>query len=412
MEPALLYRPLPLILTACLMGAAPIAEPAQDNASSLPRAESGWCASPPEKVRRMIYDAQGKLRPVIPVRALTQLSACGERGPGSPSASARTAIQNAKYKEMRIQPAQVPKKYRSKEMSAECAVSKEVCVFDAYLDPKVELLFYEKAKKGGLPFAWLFGHAGDAGHYEVSQRAMLEAQRQLGITWAASLVDLIANAAGDPDFYDWATPAAHAQTFSSDETGKVGESQDVARKNFQEWMASYARKAIASCKANEASDAAYYFGYMLHAVQDLAFHEGITNAEHSFLDYNDEAPVDSSNGAAYHTKMKLATLGSTRVIVGFSNYVKTSVPSCWSAWTHGTVSAPSLLRKFKLHGNRVPDLDYGDIRTFRNLGGKVERGMSSRDDARFFARPLWLNGLQEGKLIEIADLIVSSNFSQ
>lgn len=378
---------------------------------TVPAAIKAWCFTPSHELLAMIYDAGGRLRPVIPIRAVAELSACTARSPGFEAHTAVAAIKEAEYKPKRVPGADIREEDTVNGMFDECAVSSEVCEVDVYMPADGKLKEYRKAKTGGLSLAFMLGHAGDAGHYEATRAAMVSAQGKLEVMWPPALLDLVSDASGDADFYDWGTPAAHAQARNNEDNGEIIEQSDEAKKNFNAWVAGYAKLAMDKCKAGQASDAAYYIGYMLHAVQDLAFHEGITNAEHSYLDNVEEEAVDSNDGKLYEQKMYVAVAGSTRVIIGFANAVRISAPACWTAMTNGPVEAPSFFRKVQLL-NKGPDFSLWEAVKFSQLGYKVRDGMKIKGQQAFILQSKWLNGVQEAKMIEAIDAMVATNFPE
>jgi hypothetical protein len=118
---------------------------------------------------------------------------------------------------------------------------------------------------------------GKTGHYDVTR----EAAEQFGFSPAATAI--LADAAQDPDFYEFTRPAAHAQT--PDEVDRLPEADrsaaiDAAVAAYHAWI----RDCFARAKATAAEDprlALYWVGYVLHAIEDLAPHAGRTNGEHA-----------------------------------------------------------------------------------------------------------------------------------
>ncbi|HEV8322620.1 MAG TPA: alpha/beta fold hydrolase [Myxococcota bacterium] len=130
-----------------------------------------------------------------------------------------------------------------------------------------------------LPAGGVFGLWRTTGHYEVTQ----ETAERFGFTSPA--VRILRDAAQDADFYEWGTPAAHAQT--PDAAGRLprGEARDAAvaaaQAAFQKWVKDRLALAAARLRAGDVRGALYFLGYLLHAVEDLAPHAGRTNEEHA-----------------------------------------------------------------------------------------------------------------------------------
>jgi hypothetical protein len=88
------------------------------------------------------------------------------------------------------------------------------------------------------------------------------------------------------DAYEWGRPAAHAQA-------NENEDYPAARKE----ILGFAKKRVdairaACCEAGGANleGASYNLGYLMHLVQDLATHHGMTNTYHSWLIHNGDNP--------------------------------------------------------------------------------------------------------------------------
>jgi hypothetical protein len=95
---------------------------------------------------------------------------------------------------------------------------------------------------------------------------------------------LLAQAATEPDVYDWETAAAHAQT-PNDSNGKPALSPSQAVEQCVSYLADKAKQFRAQLGAGNVGNAIYILGYTLHTIQDFSAHQGITNAEHSYLSF-------------------------------------------------------------------------------------------------------------------------------
>jgi hypothetical protein len=124
---------------------------------------------------------------------------------------------------------------------------------------------------------WLSRLTGDwePGHLEITAEAM----KSRGFSDPA--IEIAADGAQDPDFYAWSVPASHAQT-GNDLDGRTNETKDQAIKNYVTLIKSLSEKL---CRVSDESPrrGLYLLGYMLHSIQDLSTHKGITNAQHSYL---------------------------------------------------------------------------------------------------------------------------------
>jgi hypothetical protein len=125
---------------------------------------------------------------------------------------------------------------------------------------------------------WLSALAGDhsPGHWELTRDALKE------IGFSADAVSVAADAAQDPDFYEWNNPAAHAQTACDPDTGATTQVNDVAIAAFRAWFETRKGQFV---QAGKDSHALFFLGYLLHGIQDLASHQGVTNAQHAYDSY-------------------------------------------------------------------------------------------------------------------------------
>lgn len=138
--------------------------------------------------------------------------------------------------------------------------------------PKVNM------KKTRLPSGgWLSRMTGDwePGHLEITSEVLK------GFGFHENAIDIIGDASQDPDFYDWLTPCAHAQT-ENDEMGRTIESREEAERNYIHWIKGLTERILKVTHQDNRSGL-FLFGYVLHGIQDLATHKGITNAQHAYL---------------------------------------------------------------------------------------------------------------------------------
>jgi hypothetical protein len=138
-----------------------------------------------------------------------------------------------------------------------------------------------------------------AGHSNVTREALKNLDAA-GYHLSSDAIGVLTDAAQDPDFFAWLKMEAHAQT-SSDALGKP-KNADQAQDAFATFVSTNLNKATSACKdavngkPAELRKALYWAGYSVHAIQDLAPHQGRTNPEHSFNakqgqnpDLNDDA---------------------------------------------------------------------------------------------------------------------------
>lgn len=131
-----------------------------------------------------------------------------------------------------------------------------------------------------LPSGGIYPPYGHIGHWEVTGKVIEE------MGFSAPACEILCDAAQDPDFYDFGTAAAHAQT--PDAADCCGTDADrrtrlisKAVDSYVEWVAVRFRRGASSLAAGDVRLSLYWLGYALHGVEDLAVHQGITNGEHA-----------------------------------------------------------------------------------------------------------------------------------
>lgn len=131
-----------------------------------------------------------------------------------------------------------------------------------------------------LPAGGIYPPYGHIGHWEVTGKVAEE----MGFSSPAN--NVLCDAAQDPDFYDFSTVAAHAQT--PDEADLCGPDSvkrtsiiNKATDDYVAWMDAQFQRCTSSLEKENERLALYWLGYALHGVEDLAAHKGITNGEHA-----------------------------------------------------------------------------------------------------------------------------------
>lgn len=161
-----------------------------------------------------------------------------------------------------------------------------------------DALYKSKLPSGGWINLWL-----NIGHYEVTQ----DAAEKFGFSSAA--IDILRDAAQDPDFYEFTLASAHAQSPDKIAFMAPGPVRDEAIQKgieeFKQWVIDFFHK-IQKCMAqNNTRAALYWLGYVLHGIQDLGPHGGMPNPEHAALDLTDQSPDDDAGSiqlSRYYTQ--------------------------------------------------------------------------------------------------------------
>jgi|GEM_PF-383410 len=176
-----------------------------------------------------------------------------------------------------------------------------------------DILNKTRLPSGGWINLWL-----NIGHYEVTQ----EAAERFGFSSAA--VDILRDAAQDPDFYEFTISSAHAQSPDVVAFMPPGPERDAA---IQEGIDSYKRWALNifgnACQAilqNKIREALYWLGYVLHGIQDLGPHGGIPNPEHAALDSQKMSPDEDSASIQLSRYYTQEFLRHIREVIGVSNF--------------------------------------------------------------------------------------------
>jgi predicted transglutaminase-like cysteine proteinase len=133
-------------------------------------------------------------------------------------------------------------------------------------------------KKTRLPSGgWLSRITGDwePGHLEITEVLLRKYE------FSKNAINVVGDASQDPDFYDWNTSCAHAQTENNSD-GKTIESIEVATGKYIKWIKGLNDKLIEET-AKDVRSGLFILGYILHGIQDLSTHKGLTNAQHSYV---------------------------------------------------------------------------------------------------------------------------------
>ncbi len=167
-----------------------------------------------------------------------------------------------------------------------------------------------------LPSGGIYPPWGHIGHWEVTGKVLEE----MGFSAPGS--DILCDAAQDPDFYEFGTIAAHAQTpDDADLCGNDGAKRTAiinkAVEDYLKWLSAHIRRSATAVEEGNTRLALYWLGYALHGVEDLAVHKGITNGEHaSTADNPDFQAADVALSYVYARRV----LDAFRNAVGQDNF--------------------------------------------------------------------------------------------
>jgi hypothetical protein len=154
-----------------------------------------------------------------------------------------------------------------------------------------------------LPSGGIYPPYGHIGHWEITAKMAEE------MGFSASGSNILCDASQDPDFYDFGTVAAHAQT--PDKADTCGQDSvkrtaiiDKAIDDYVGWVGAQFQRCVSALKKRDVRLSLYWLGYVLHGVEDLAVHQGITNGEHaSTTDSPDFQAADVALSSVYARRM-------------------------------------------------------------------------------------------------------------
>ena len=247
---------------------------------------------------------------------------------------------------------------------------------------------------GNGRLAWLHMHRGLKGHFEITDEVLKSQGRDFGPRTRF----LVADASQDPDFYDWSDPAAHGQS----KCGPDGalESGDF-RANQKAWIQKHLGRFKTEVSAGNPQLGLYFLGYALHSIQDLVFHAGMSNAEHSYWDYVAEVPVDL--GPDLEAKLDAANLATDYALMRIGEIAGIH----WDQLAECNEFRPlSLWPPDKVHllqpWKRM--MTPGKLRDF------LKEGEPLRDkpvtDHRYFLEPKWLDIQQPASVMTAVDWLL------
>jgi len=104
----------------------------------------------------------------------------------------------------------------------------------------------------------------------------------------SSVISFLAQASRLPDFTHFHDHRAHAQSRNDKNGCLVDENQDY--QDFLGYVVDLLKQMQTHLNQSHIGDALWNLGYILHALQDLAVHQGQSNAEHSYNNWVGKCP--------------------------------------------------------------------------------------------------------------------------
>ncbi len=237
------------------------------------------------------------------------------------------------------------------------------------------------ASSGGAPnipdhyFLSLFARhsSSKVGHYQITRSGTQTYGPDYSDAFSNAAIELMQDASRDADFFEWKHPQAHAQSPNGND-GLLSGTQVKAKADYIQWERDVLRKIDDLCASNEVRSALYWTGYALHGIQDLAFHRGISNAEHAWRDYGravtGEHGVDTS--FLFNDKKALAEYGTKEFLRRLRGRLTgRNEIDCWNRMRQSSPRPLTASEKKTLHGGE-PDISLDELLRYHHLAEVVD----------------------------------------
>lgn len=366
---------------------------------------AGLGADPCRDARNRTLTSAGELQNVVDAADLVTLSLCGDPAPGDAFQEKLRTREYADIAEVANLAAQNSIAWNPPPCGRDaCELYVKLASLPAALRDvarqKFETGKAQAAGSGGLAnipdhaiLSFFARHMSKAaGHYEIAaDAASLFGSTGAFEQFSPQAAEVLADASRDADAYEWTHPAAHAQTADDDSTAELTETTADAQAKFIQWEKDAIGRVSGACGHKQWRNALYWTGYAFHGVQDLAFHNGISNAEHAWHDYGGtsaEKGVDSRY--EFKTKYDLAVRGT----IAFLQNMRAKLQhegdgKCWSMMLAYSQRPPSNRDKNRLHHPHKTDVSLWKLIQFRLLADPFADHQAAAPQ-RYFVRPRWL----------------------
>jgi len=354
--------------------------------------------------RSRILTRSGELQNVINAADLVTLLLCGE---SNPSDVFQEALRNRDYAPVADIQAVAAEKNISWTppacASGSCEIYLKLASLDAQLRDATMHEFgtgkVQLAGSGGLPsipdhfvLSFFARHMSKAaGHFEIANNGIDDYGNATFERFTPQATYVLADASRDADFFEWTNPPAHAQTRNDDHTAELAQTSAQAQDAFLTWEKDVIRRATDACARNDPRAALYWTGYAFHGIQDLAFHDGISNAEHAWHDYGGTSPekgVDTT--FQYGRKCTLARRGTAALLQSMRTKLRAAGQAqCWTAMLGYAKEPITNRQKKRLQQPRKTDISLFELIRYRSLESPFEKGHTAHPE-RFFVAPRWL----------------------
>lgn len=170
-----------------------------------------------------------------------------------------------------------------------------------------------------------------AGHSDITETAVkgLVAPR-----FGDDALILLARAAQAPDLYRWNSDSHHAQTPEHGIDDRATRIQAGKAAFLALELELLERFRLAAQNPATADQALFILGIACHAIQDLAYHRGMSLREHSGLSYFRNRNPDTPPAGEREQRQKVATTYTARILTLARNMVGESVWRHLVSWEH------------------------------------------------------------------------------
>jgi hypothetical protein len=149
------------------------------------------------------------------------------------------------------------------------------------------------------------------GHNDITVAALARIE---AVPFGQAALRLLGRSAQAPDLYLWAAETVHAHTLAPGPAAPDAVAVELSRRDFVLHVRALLDRVEQRVAAGDDVTALFLLGVALHGVQDLAYHRGMTFAEHAGLAYYLYENPDLLPEPAFGEVFARATVASTRLL--------------------------------------------------------------------------------------------------
>jgi hypothetical protein len=147
------------------------------------------------------------------------------------------------------------------------------------------------------------------GHFDATQEVLME----FGVL-SQKAITSIARASRLIDLLRFANLNCHAQSYTVSESDHKIRDSESDKQDFQNLLCSEVHCAWKFLKEKHVKPFYFHFGNVLHMVQDLACHQGMSNPEHAYLDKGKDHRGESLSPDKSKKRYEVSKLASVFII--------------------------------------------------------------------------------------------------